>query len=87
MTASLKRSTTTAASTTTFTSPFYGYAVTLAAGWSATPATVTWDGKGAAGSDEQTVTDAEMAEASLLDRLGGLSRLPEALFEVSESGP
>jgi len=42
-------------SATTFTSPFYGYTVTLPAGWSATPATVKWDGKGAPGNDDPAV--------------------------------
>ena len=53
--ASASTSASPAASTTTFTSPFYGYTVTLPAGWTATPATVKWDGKGAPGSDDPAV--------------------------------
>ena len=43
------------ASAVTFTSPLYGYTVTLPAGWSATPATKVWDGKGAPGSEDPAV--------------------------------
>ena len=43
------------ASPVTFTSPFYGYTVRLPAGWSATPATKAWDGKGAPGSEDPVV--------------------------------
>ena len=44
-----------APSPVTFTSPYYGYTVTLPAGWSATPATAVWDGKGAPGSENPVV--------------------------------
>ena len=43
------------ASPVTFTSPSYGYTVTLPAGWSATAATKVWDGKGAPGSEDPAV--------------------------------
>ena len=43
------------ASPVTFTSPLYGYTVTLPAGWSATPATKVWDGQGAPGSEDPAV--------------------------------
>jgi len=43
------------ASPVTFTSPFYGYTLKLPAGWSATPATKAWDGKGAPGSEDPVV--------------------------------
>ena len=43
-----------------FTSPFYGYTVTLPGGWTATAATAKWDGNGAPGHDDPQV-----------DRFGG----------------
>jgi hypothetical protein len=44
-----------AASAVTFTSPLYGYTVSLPAGWSATPAITVWDGEGAPGNDDPAV--------------------------------
>jgi hypothetical protein len=38
-----------------FSSGLYGYRMTLPAGWSATPATIRWDGKGAPAYDDPTV--------------------------------
>ena len=43
------------ASAATFTSPLYGYTVTLPAGWTAQAATVKWDGQGAPGNDDPAV--------------------------------
>jgi hypothetical protein len=42
-------------SSTTFTSPLYGYTVTLPAGWTAQAATVKWNGQGAPGNDDPAV--------------------------------
>jgi len=55
VTASSSMSASPTASPVTFTSPFYGYTVTLPAGWSATPAAKVWDGKGAPGSEDPAV--------------------------------
>jgi hypothetical protein len=38
-----------------FTSPIYGYSVTLPAGWQAKPAKARWDGSGAPGHEDPTV--------------------------------
>jgi len=40
---------------TTFTSPRYGYSVTLPKDWMVVPATATWDGRSASGFDDPTV--------------------------------
>ena len=55
VTASASVSASPTASPVIFTSPLYGYKVTLLAGWSATPATKIWDGKGAPGSEDPSV--------------------------------
>jgi hypothetical protein len=44
-----------AASPSTFTSPLYGYTLTLPAGWSAGAAIFRWDGRSAAGHEEPEV--------------------------------
>jgi hypothetical protein len=43
------------ATPTTYTSPLYGYSLTLPAGWSAGPAIVRWDGASPIGSEEPYV--------------------------------
>ena len=53
--ASVSASTSAAPSAVTFTSPFYGYTVTLPPGWTATPASSAWDGNGAPGSEDPAV--------------------------------
>jgi hypothetical protein len=53
--ASTSPSASASASAATFTSPLYGYTVTLPAGWTAQPATVRWDGQGAPGNDDPAV--------------------------------
>lgn len=45
----------TAASSVTFTSPLYGYTITLPVGWAAGAAMLPWDGKSAPSHDDPTV--------------------------------
>jgi len=53
--ASVVPSPTAPAQPVTFTSPLYGYTITLPHGWSTTPAAFKWDGIGAPGHDSSMV--------------------------------